>query len=366
MLKKILIVCKGFFPQNSPRSFRATELAKEFALQGHEVTVLTPRVTVHDDFEKQHNLKIIDLGTLKWKSPEFGNSKIGHILSRILFRLLQLSIEYPDIELFFKVRKGLKHLSGFDLLISIAVPYPIHWGVAAVWDKKVKPAKTWVADCGDPFMGEQTDSFRKWFYFKYVEKWFMHKADYVSIPIESAKNAYYSDFHQKIRIIPQGFKFDHIPDSVEPFSSGIPHFAYAGGFIPGKRDPRPLLNFLSTLTQDFRFYIYTNNGDLVDPYLSNLNPKLIVHGYLPREQLLSEISKMHFLINFDNNTKAQLPSKLIDYAIVNRPVLNITRELDLKTIKEFLNFDYSKRMQLGNVSQYNIKNVASRFLELCH
>ena len=40
--KKILIVGRTFFPEQSPRSFRTTELAIELAKQGHEVHVLLP------------------------------------------------------------------------------------------------------------------------------------------------------------------------------------------------------------------------------------------------------------------------------------------------------------------------------------
>lgn len=39
--RKILIISRSFYPMNSPRSFRTTELAKEFARQGHEVRALT-------------------------------------------------------------------------------------------------------------------------------------------------------------------------------------------------------------------------------------------------------------------------------------------------------------------------------------
>ena len=41
--KRILIVGRTFFPEQSPRSFRTTELAKEFARQGHQVEVLLPQ-----------------------------------------------------------------------------------------------------------------------------------------------------------------------------------------------------------------------------------------------------------------------------------------------------------------------------------
>jgi len=362
--KKILIVCRTFYPAITPRAFRATELAKELALQGHEVVVVTPKNNIHEQFAKENNIRFVDLGKIKWEVPSFGNKGFGYILTRSAVRLLQLSIEYPDLELVFKLRKVLPKLQGFDLLISIAVPYPIHWGVASVWKNKPKIAKTWVADCGDPYMGEQTDTFRKWFYFKYIEKWFMRKADYISIPIESAKVAYYTEFHKKICIIPQGFRFEKIEGSEIQPNNPIPHFAYAGGFIPGLRDPRAFLDLLVTFTVDFRFYIYTQQRELLTDYIGPLEGKLIVLNYVPREDLLKELVKMDFLVNFDNNTGVQLPSKLIDYALVNRPVLNVTKELHTEEIKQFFKGDYSARMVLGEVSQYNITNVAQRFLSM--
>jgi hypothetical protein len=362
--KKILIVCKGFYPQNHPRAFRATELAKEFALQGHDVTVLTPKDDqFHLAFEQEHSLKIKDLGTPRWKSPNYGTSKVGNILTRVFFRLLNLAFEYPDIELIFQTVKALKKERDYDLLISIAVPYPIHWGVAKAWKRNQRIAKTWVADCGDPYVGCTTDTFRKWFYWSWVEKWFMRKADFVTIPVESARTAYFPEFHSKIKIIPQGFKMDVQADKTFTPNS-IPTFAYAGGFIPGIRDPRAFLDYLCTLKVDFRFYIYTNNRPLLESYQYKLKDKLIVSDFIPRTELLQKLSGMDFLVNFDNNTGTAVPSKLIDYVIIDRPVLNIKREPDTENYRRFMNGNYKGKMILPEIDRYRIENVCNAFLNL--
>ena len=39
---KIILVSNYFYPQNSPRAFRTTELAKAFSRQGHKVNVIVP------------------------------------------------------------------------------------------------------------------------------------------------------------------------------------------------------------------------------------------------------------------------------------------------------------------------------------
>jgi hypothetical protein len=362
--KKILIVCHGFYPENSPRANRASELVKEFALQGHSVVVLTPKRPEHIAFEKEHQVQIKDLGKPKWKVPNFGSSKPGYLLTRMGVRFMQLFMEYPAIELMFKVKKALRMESGYDMLISIAVPYPIHWGVAKVWEKQQSIAKTWVADCGDPYMGCETDSFQKFFYFKYIEKWFMRKADYISIPVESARSGYYDEFQGKIKIIPQGFKFDLIEGSDKPVRNDIPTFAYAGGFIPNIRDPRPFLDYLVTLDHNFKFIVYTNSPALVAPYNLKLKGKLEIHEYIPRKNLLEILSRMDFLVNFDNNTGVQLPSKLIDYALTGRPVLNVKAEIEPEAIGEFLNGNYSGEFKLEDIQKFNIENVVKQFLEL--
>lgn len=73
---------------------------------------------------------------------------------------------------------------------------------------------------------------------------------------------------------------------------------------------------------------------------------------------------MDFLINFDNNTTLNVPSKLIDYSITGRPVLNITKDFSSESVEAFLEGDYSDRMALPDPMQYHISEVSRKFLEL--
>lgn len=363
--KKILIVCRYFYPDISPRSFRATELAKEFARQGHEVVVLTPKKFEHFDFEKKHRIQIKDLGTLKWKLPNFGKSKIACLASRAVRRLLLLMFEYPDIEMMGKVSNALKHEKGHEILISIAVPYPIHWGVAWRWSKNQQIAKIWVADCGDPYMFSAFDSFSKLFYFKYLEKWFSRKADYITIPRIEMINNFYEEFHGKIRAITQGFRFDDIKVFEDNISNPVPTFAFAGNFIKTTRNPEALLDYLSNLNMDFKFIIYTKMPQLGTPFKERMGNRLEIHDFIPRKELLYKLSKMDFLINIAYNPANQVPSKLIDYYLTTRPVLSLpSNEVDEPIIKQFLNGDYTNQFRLDNPEQFRIENVAKKFLDL--
>jgi len=144
----------------------------------------------------------------------------------------------------------------------------------------------------------------------------------------------------------------------------VPTFAYAGGFIPGVRDPRAFLDYLTNVNLDFRFVIYTNTPAIPDLYKDKLNGKLEVREYIPRDILLNALSRMDYLVNFDNNTSTQVPSKLIDYALIGRPILNIKSLLEPALINQFLTGDYSGEYIVENIQRFNIENVARRFLEL--
>ncbi len=365
--KKILIVSNAFYPQNSPRSFRTTELVKELARQGHLITLYTLKdELIHSKIESTFNIKIKDLGQLKYKSLSTDHAnKFVSLFKRALSRSLLMLAEYPDVELMFLVDKVLRDEKGYDMLISIAVPFPIHWGVAKAISKNRDLAKIWVADCGDPYMGNKADSFQKLFYFKYVEKWFSRKVDFLTVPTEGSIAAYYPEFHKKIRIIPQGFNFEETIIFDGAINNEVPTFAYAGGFIAGIRDPGELLDFLSKYEHPFKFIIYTSNVELVLPYVKASNNRIEVRSYIPRDKLLFELSKMDFLVNFNNGTTVQTPSKLIDYALTRRPILSIdTGKLDKLTIADFLNGDYTNKVEIGDVERYNIKNVARKFIEL--
>ena len=363
--KKILIVSRSFYPMNSPRSFRTTELAKEFVQQGHQVTVLTHKDdAVHIAFEKEFGLVVKDFGKLKWNAIKVKGGKFENLFRRLLIRFTIQFFEYPNVELMGLVKKALQKETGYDLLISIATPHPTHWGVAAVWNRQQKIATTWVADCGDPYMGRESNSFKPAFYFRYVEKWFCKKADWLTVPTNSSIQAYYPEFREKIKVIPQGFNFD---DYQFPISAknNKPVFAYAGNFIPGLRDPTEFLAFLNGLEMDFEFRIYTLTPYVVPSFAKNSKGRIIICKTIPRIELLQELSTVDFVVNFENTGTGETPSKLIDYAIVKKPILPVkTGSLNKDLVLEFINGHYTNAQQVQNMDQYRIQKVCAQFIDL--
>lgn len=378
MKKNILIISRATFPNQSPRSMRTDELAKELARQGHNVTlyVLTGDYD-YDQYKIDTNINIKSLGETYFSQfdPVKG-SRVG-LVSRGFMKIFGKYTEFPEIELIRNTYSVLnRELTNsnkqYNLLLTIGFPHTIHWG-AAVY-KKIYPNSfvntTWIADCGDPFMG---NPFRRPpSYFKYFEKLFCRQVDYITVPTQEAIEAYYKEFHYKIKVIPQGFS--NIEDtSPIDFEENTPiTFLYAGTFYKDYRDPKQFLEFLKNTDNDFIFKVFTNNIKFINDCLNELDfsrelkNKIIISGFIPREDILKEMRESDFVINFENPSKVQSPSKLIDYALSGRPILSIdtNTKLNKELINQFFQRNYSKALVIDNISQYDIKNVAHKFLQL--
>lgn len=361
---KILIVSAAFYPDNSPRSFRTTELAKELAKRDYDVTVITPsNKDIHPTLEAKWNIKI------KNKVNPSGAYSISGKIGKVINKVLEIGIDYPDCRYLAWSRNVLQDEIGYDLLITIAAPHAIHWGTAKIYMKRNKQlAKVWIADCGDPYMGGKMNKIPKMPWFAYFEKMFCKWCTYITVPVESAKSAYYSSYQEKINVIPQGFKFEDSLSLIADYTPNpIPTFAYAGSISPKMRDPRPLMKYLNSLEQDFKFYIYTNFPGMVQDIAKDSNGRIELRAYVPRTELLQTLSKMDFLINIENEVVEQVPSKLIDYHLLGRPVLSINSKSDFKQkVLPFLQGNYNGSWKLSNPDSYRIENVTDQFINLYH
>lgn len=352
----------------TPRAHRTTELIKEFSRRGHNVTVFSVLGNYnYSSFLKEFNIDLHPI-KLNYQIRPFNSDGFQkrNIIDKVLGKLLGKLFEFPEIEFMMQVQEIFRKKKNYDLLISIADPHHIHWGCAKA--KKRYPEKfpkVWIADCGDPFMenGKTKDHYR--YYSKY-EKEFCSLCDYITVPVKQAKLAYYKDFHHKIKVVPQGFKFKPNHKASNP-SNDVVTFLFAGTFVPRIRNPQLFFEHLCSTPIQFKFYIFTPYTNLIDKYIDSLKDKIEVRDFIPRNDLMSFINKMDFVINFENsNAESQLPSKLIDYAISKKPILSVNCDSkDFQKTDEFLNRNYSKQLTIKNVEKYHIENVVDQFLSLC-
>lgn len=362
---KVLIVSHFFYPENTPRAFRTTEIAKELSRSGHKVILYISNNNKEiDKLCKACSIEHHAINIPNWQGLNMNGGKISVFFKRIVNRILNTYIMYPSIMYLKSIPKVLSSQKNADLIISIAAPHTIHWGVDRAFRKNKSLAKCWIADCGDPFMLCKLDTFKKPFYFKYFEKSFCRRANYITVPVQSAIDGYYPEFAKKIKVIPQGFDFSQV--KLKNYAENpVVTFAYAGSFIPGMRDPRPILDFLAKWEQNFKFIVYTNQSDYIQSYKAILGERLEIKSFIDRLTLIKEMSGYDFLLNIENGTSVQTPSKLIDYALSQRPILSLnSNKLNVEKLKNFLNRDYSAQYIVENLQQYNIVNVVSSFMKL--
>lgn len=363
---RILVITQHIFPIQTPRSLRSTELIKELANQGHDITCYAVLGKYdYSDFTKKYNIKLKNI-PLKYAFVPYTSDGVPKrtLVDKVLTKLLQRKFTFPDIEFYNIIPSILKKDYDYDLLLSIGAPHQIHWGCAKA--KKLNPEKfpkKWIADCGDPFMNNGNNNYPN--RFEKQERNFCSLCDYITVPVSEAIKGYYPEFKEKIKVIPQGFNFN-LESSLNEIKNSIPTFAYSGMFYKDIRNPKKLMDILCDIKEDFRFHIFSPYHELVLPYKKLLGDKLILHKSIPRKRLLEELKKMDFVLNLKNsNSPNQIPSKLIDYAIVQKPILNLDpNEIEPTFIKEFLVGNYKNQFIVNNVQQYHISNVVKKLLDL--
>lgn len=358
---KILIITRYSYPRQSPRAFRTAELTEQLVKMGHDVTLYTVHGRYdYSDYEKQTGIKMRNIETRFATSGPDGCQKsslfdrfMSHFFKRVLF--------WPQCEFHFVVNKIIKENPNVDMLITIALPHSFHSGAAKA--KKKYPdifPKTWICDCGDPFMLNPFFNFPQ--YMKRFEDMWCSMCDYISVPTATSYKGYYPQYWNKIRVIPQGFDFNKTPIA-EYVPNKIPTFLFTGT-IHSNRSPKKFMDYLLTLDMDYKFYLYT--GSAVDKQYNELsNGKIEVRKGYSRKDIVNQCSKMDFLINIKNINDLQTPSKLIDYGISKRPILSISDDfVEIEQFMQFVNGDYSSQYHVDNLDDYKIENVANKFLSL--
>lgn len=352
----ILIIGHFGLYENTPRSFRTIELAKELVRRNHKVDIIEGK-----------NKKIIENFTLDYKNEECESSTVvvkekklkwlrkivSTILNYLCGDMVILKFYNSTLNLIDKNKK-------YDVILSIGQPFYTHM-VSAFGLKNMKCVK--IADCGDPFY---VDSKRQAPYLGYLQKLVFKRLDYVAIPTNIAVK-YYDKYveKEKIKVIPQGVDFSAF-DVQEYKKKEVISFGYAGIFYETLRDPRVFFDYLKKVDTDYKFYLYTDIENdfykkLLKPMLEELGDKVEIHGLITRNECLYIMSGMDFLVNFENLSSVQAPSKLIDYGISKRPVLSFSSEtFDENTFLEFLDGNYEKQLKF-DISQFDIKKVTDQF-----
>ncbi len=367
---RILILTPYYYPYINPRAFRWTQVAKQWAEEGHEVHVLCSR---HSEWPSQHahdgvfiyrvgynSLKEVLYNTLRTRHRR-GESSSGKAdgpswVQRLVIwinRVAWKSVYWPDDAVLW-IRPARKKAEALvqeiqpELLISTSLPFSSHLIGLAL--KKKHPRLPWLVDIGDPFSLQPLHPLNNSRLYQQrntrAEQKVLGQADRISVTNEGALNLYAEAFPEivdKLQVIPpltQRYPF------IKPFprTESVIRLAYFGSFFPGLREPRDMLSFFDQFLEaqpgwneriELLFF-----GDLFQDLrvqfnrFSRLKNHCHLMGLIDRASAFEQMQRCDFLLHLGNRTDFQLPSKCPDYLQAGRPILQFSH-IEQDTSKVF-------------------------------
>ena len=374
--QKILLVSHQFLPHLSPRTTRWKTLVDKLIDMGNEVTILTG--SSPDETVENYNILYFGnkkmsttMNSIRKDANNLDNPSLKKIIYNLLkkvYRFLFKNFAWPDYAMFwiFTVYKNKTKISkDFDSVISVSLPFTSHVCASII----VKELKTkWVMDIGDPFslkvQSPENNTILYSFLNRFIEKKYYNKADQIFFTHQEVL-----DFHQKkFKIKNSKLKIGHpifeilnknILLSKEYNYNKLPiNIGYFGIFTDKIREPFNYINYIANnLGDEFNHYWYINEESkkYFTPFQDQGNH--FIEQLIPREEAIKKmINNFHLLLSIGNTNKYQLPSKVIEYISLGKPVIHfaeIPSDPMYRFEKLFTNLKIiNKETQPGDVNNY--------------
>jgi len=399
---KILLVCYSYFPELSPRAFRWTAIAEELVRLDHQVVVICGGSTSRADFECVNGVEIHRTGSnarelvKRWFNLGFKvdpthpstiirarvsikgwlgklvKSAYNHTLSKIIWP------DFAALWYFSALKKAiaLQKNRSTDVLVTVSLPYSGH---LIGYSLKRRFEMRWVVDIGDPFSFMTETPVNNTALFRGLnaksESSVLALADMVTVTTKETRFEYLKYFpnleQTKIVVVPPLFS---PPKSVDclTYSSADSNkirLVFAGTLYKSIRNPGTLLRFFqnllaTSLAEQLELHFYGVMNDChqcFNEYVDLIDSKVFIHGLVPREQAVRAMQNATVLVNIGNATDYQLPSKVVEYVMMGKPVLNVTK-LYLDSSQSF----FSNYGGVCNVAERDLINDSTEFERVKH
>ena len=190
---KILIISNHAYPAQGPRAFRTTELSEQLARMGHEVVLYTVLGKYdYAQYEKETGIQMRDIKPRFATLANDGTQRYN-LFDKFMFHYFHRLLIWPQCEFHFLMDRIIKENPNMDMLITIAYPHSIHSGAARAKKKYLEIfPKTWICDCGDPYM--LNPFFHSPKYMKRYEDMWCSMCDYIAVPTKESYKGYYQQY----------------------------------------------------------------------------------------------------------------------------------------------------------------------------
>lgn len=391
---KFLLITYSYSPDLTPRAFRWSAIANQFAEMGHQVHVLC--ASSSNIPETNNNIQVFRIKDwlLNASIKVSGTEKINRQNSNTIRELFSLSIKkfvrviwramyWPDYACGWIIpasMSGLKlcQLHKYDWIISVSHPFSGHLvGLNCLKKNKIS---RWLVDIGDPFtMMNEPSPNNNFIYHRinyYYENKILNKSNAVTVTTDATQSVYekeFPDLINKVSVINPLLSLPKISPTLIKNEHSSKRMVFVGTLYKNLRSPHFLLECLSALKAllnnvnlEMHFFGLSENcNEELEIAKRTLGASLIVHGLKDRETVMQAMMNADILVNIGNASKSQLASKVIEYISIGKPILNlITIEDDLS--KHLLQNYPSKLTVISSVdgpSKNDIKLICDFILD---
>ena len=385
--RRILIVTHQFLPFVSPRTTRWSYLIDELVEKGNKVTVLSG--TNPENIEK--NYDVIYFGNKKFSSnirrvrQESNDStnnlfkkNIYSILKKI-YRFLFKTFSWPDYAMFWAVtifRNRKRINDNYDIIISVSLPFTSHL-CAYILKKRINA--DWYMDIGDPFTlkinSPENNKIIYSFLNKIYEKKFYKIASKIIFTHKEVAELHENKFNIDKSKIVIGYPIASVNEQNLNIASNFNYkvtpikIGYFGAFTKAVREPNNYINnIVNPFFEDVEHKWYINQES--KKYFASIK-KTSLHKFIDivqrKEALKIMVNEIHILLSIGNLNKYQMPSKVIEYLSLGKPVLHYA-EIEDDPIynfeKLFDNLKIIDSKTTKNEIEIYIENIKDRNFEL--
>ena len=384
--KRILIVTHQFLPFVSPRTTRWSYLIDELVGKGNKVTVLSG--TNPENIEK--NYDVIYFGNKKFssnirrvrqESNDSTNSlfkkNIYSILKKI-YRFLFKTFSWPDYAMFWAVtifRNRKRINDNYDIIISVSLPFTSH---LCAYILKQRIHADWYMDIGDPFTlkinSPENNKIIYSFLNKIYERKFYKIASKIIFTHKEVAELHENKFNIDKSKIVIGYPIASVNEQNLNIASNYNYkvtpikIGYFGAFTKSVREPNNYINnIVNPFFEDVEHKWYINQES--KKYFASIK-KTSLHKFIDivqrKEALKIMVNEIHILLSIGNLNKYQMPSKVIEYLSLGKPVLHYA-EIEDDPIynfeKLFNNLKIIDSKTTKNEIEIYIENIKDRNFE---
>jgi glycosyltransferase involved in cell wall biosynthesis len=365
MTRRILIVTFSYAPMSNARAFRWTALAEAWARQGHQVAVVCAWLPGTPRRERRNGVDVYRAGAglierfraklarrrttgagpaeEYWDRPR---RSMGTSIAKFLNERIWHNLYWPDTACvwYFPALSAARAVARSlqpDAIVSVS---PAFTAVAVarrlvreIGKGSVRPQR-WLIDLGDPFSFAEEAPPNNFRLYRALntrfERAVFAAADAVAVTTAETAERYAALFPEsasRIRVIPP---LVSLPEPASDAPDDARHrirLVYVGTLYRSIRGPDFLLALFGRLIEGplgerLELHVY---GDVRDCRVSferhapRLGSRVVLHGLVPHATAVRAMRRAAVLVNLGNRTSYQLPSKVVEYAALGKPILNI-------------------------------------------